>query len=163
MSSMVALRALPAQDRPVRATPAADLAREMITTPNERVAARWSSRGRALYDSSRYRESIASFELALKFGAGHPGDEAWSIARAYARLGNKKQALRWAGHALEMGCSCCDAVREDPRYRDIIKPRLMAIPQERAQRRWRDVIPQERAKRGSVGTYHPGAGASQRS
>jgi tetratricopeptide (TPR) repeat protein len=122
MLSIVALRVLPAQDRPVRATPAADLAREMITTPNERVAARWSSRGRALYDSSRYRESIASFELALKFGAGHPGDEAWNIARAYARLGNRKQALRWLSHALDMGCSRCDAVREDPRYREITEP-----------------------------------------
>jgi tetratricopeptide (TPR) repeat protein len=128
--SLVALRALPAQDRRSPVTPTAELARALVRAPNERAAARWSSRGRALYDSSRYRESIASFELALTLGADRPGEEAWNIARGYARLGNRKQALRWLSHALEMGFSCRGAIRDEPAfapyreessYRDIVE------------------------------------------
>jgi tetratricopeptide (TPR) repeat protein len=121
--SLTALRALPAQDRAVRAIPAAERTR-LPPDPNERAAERWSSRGRALYDSSRYRESIASFERALQLRTGRPDDQAWNIARAYAHLGNRKQALRWLSHALDMGFSCRDAIRDeaafDP-YRDDVK------------------------------------------
>jgi tetratricopeptide (TPR) repeat protein len=126
--SLAALRALPAQDRAVRAIPAAELT-HLPSDPTERADV-WSSRGRALYDSSRYRESIASFERALQLRTGRPDDQAWNIARAYAHLGNRKQALRWLSHALEMGFSSRDAIRDeaafdpyrdDPKYRDIVE------------------------------------------
>jgi tetratricopeptide (TPR) repeat protein len=125
--SFTALRALPAQDRAVHAMPAATL----IALPDPRAGAaeQWTSLGRALYDSSRYRESIASFERALQLRAGRPDEQAWNIARAYAHLGNRKQALRWLSHALEMGFSRRDAIdgeaafdryRGDARYLDIV-------------------------------------------
>jgi tetratricopeptide (TPR) repeat protein len=120
--SLTALRALPAQDRAVRAIPAAELT-HLPTDPHERADV-WSSRGRALYDSSRYRESIASFERALQLRTGRPDDQAWNIARAYAHLGNRKQALRWLSHAFEMGFSSRDAIRDEPAfdpYRDDAK------------------------------------------
>lgn len=125
--SLTAWRVLPAQDRAVHAIPAAELT-HLPTDPNERADV-WSSRGRALYDSSRYRESIASFERALQLRTGRPDDQAWNIARAYAHLGNRKQALRWLSHALEMGFSSRDAVRDeafdryrdDEKYRDIVE------------------------------------------
>jgi len=53
--SFSALRALPAQDRAVHVMPALTL-RAPLTGPSERVAGEWTSRGRALYASGRYRE-----------------------------------------------------------------------------------------------------------
>jgi tetratricopeptide (TPR) repeat protein len=89
------------------------------TTPaNERAAEQWSSRGRALYDSSRYRESIASYERALQLGAGRPEESAWNIARGYARLRNRKQALRWLGHALDLGFTCRETIRHEPAFEE---------------------------------------------
>ena len=127
--SLSALRALPAQERTVHVMPAVTV-RLTLPDPEERAAEQWTSLGRALYDSSRYRESIASFERALQLRAGRPDEQAWNIARAYAHLGNRKQALRWLSHALEMGCSCRDAIRDeaafdqyrgDARYEDILE------------------------------------------
>lgn len=127
--SFTALRALPAQERAVPATTAVML-RPSLVDPRERAAEQWTSLGRALYDSSRYRESIASFERALQLRAGRPDEHAWNIARAYAHLGNRKQALRWLSHALEMGFPHRDAIdgeaafdpyRRDARYRDILE------------------------------------------
>jgi tetratricopeptide (TPR) repeat protein len=127
--SFTALRALPAQDRAVHVMPAATL-RLSLPDPGDRVAERWSSRGRALYDSSRYRESIASFERALQLRVGRPDEQAWNIARAYAHLGNRKQALRWLSHALELGFQDREAIdgedafdqyRGDTKYQDIME------------------------------------------
>jgi tetratricopeptide (TPR) repeat protein len=127
--SFTALRALPAQERAVHAVPAA--ARwPALFDPSEPAADGWTSRGRALYDSKRYRESIASFERALQLRAGRPDEQAWHIARAYAHLGNRKQALRWLSHALEMGFSSFNAIeseaafdqyRDDAKYQDILE------------------------------------------
>ncbi|MFL5608198.1 MAG: TPR end-of-group domain-containing protein [Gemmatimonadaceae bacterium] len=127
--SLTALRALPAQDRAVHVMPAATL-RLPPGDPSDRMAEKWISLGRELYDSSRYRESIASFERALQLRAGRPDEQAWNIARAYAHLGNRKQALRWLAHALEMGFphrgaiddeAAFDPYRGDARYLDILE------------------------------------------
>jgi tetratricopeptide (TPR) repeat protein len=127
--SLTALRALPAQERAVHVMPVVTL-RRSSPDPREGAAEQWTSRARALYDSSLYRESIASFERALQLRAGRPEEQAWNIARAYAHLGNRKQALRWLSHALEMGYPFRDAIdgeaafdqyRGDARYRDILE------------------------------------------
>jgi tetratricopeptide (TPR) repeat protein len=127
--SLTALRALPAQDRAVHVVPAVTL-RLSLRDPGDPMAEQWISLGRELYDSSRYRESIASFERALQLRAGRPDEHAWNIARAYAHLGNRKQALRWLSHALEMGFprrdvidgeAAFDRYRGDARYRDILE------------------------------------------
>ena len=113
--SFMALRALPAQERAVHVVPTVTL-HMSLAGPSERVAEEWTSRGRALYDSSRYRESIASFERALQLRAGRPEVQAWNIARAYAHLGNRKQALRWLSHALEMGFPYRDAIADEEAF-----------------------------------------------
>lgn len=127
--SFTALRALPAQERAMHVMPAATL-RLSLPDPGDRTAERWSSRGRALYDSRQYRESIASFERALQLRIGRPDEQAWNIARAYAHLGNRKQALRWLAHALEMGFPDREAIesekafdqyRGDTRYQEILE------------------------------------------
>lgn len=56
---------------------------------------------RIAFSEGRYRESIASLELALLNGSTRPCDDAQDIATAYARLGNTKQAGRWRGHAAD--------------------------------------------------------------
>jgi tetratricopeptide (TPR) repeat protein len=127
--SFSALRALPAQERAVHVMPAVTV-RLTLPDPTERAAEQWTSLGRALYHSSRYRESIASFERALQLRTGRPDEEAWNIARAYAHLGNRKQALRWLSHALEMGFPAREAIdgeeafdryRRDTRYQQILE------------------------------------------
>jgi tetratricopeptide (TPR) repeat protein len=127
--SLSALRVLPAQDRAVHVVPVVT-PRPPLRDPGDPMAEQWISLGRELYDSSRYRESIASFERALQLHAGRPDEHAWNIARAYAHLGNRKQALRWLSHALEMGFPRRDAIdgeaafdryRGDARYRDILE------------------------------------------
>ena len=61
------------------------------------------SEGRALYDAGRYKEAAASFERAMQLGVARPHEAAWHVARSYARLGNRKQALRWAEIAERLG------------------------------------------------------------
>ena len=54
------------------------------------------SEGHDLFDAGRYKEAAASFEQAMQFGVSRPHVAAWNVAQSYARLGNRKQALRWA-------------------------------------------------------------------
>ena len=76
----------------------------------------WNAHGRALYDARRYRESIAAFERSLQLRADVSDDGAWHIARAYAQLGNKKQALRWLTHARQLGFRNEQAHRDEPAF-----------------------------------------------
>jgi tetratricopeptide (TPR) repeat protein len=72
-------------------------------------AEEWTSLAHEQYDAKRYREAIASFERALQLGADRPDVAALHIARAYAGLGNAKQAMRWqtqaAGYRARSGCA----------------------------------------------------------
>jgi tetratricopeptide (TPR) repeat protein len=89
---------------------------------------RWSALGDALFNEHRHRESIAAYERALQLGTAQPTTAAWQIARAYALDGNRKQALRWLGHAAAMGFDARQAIEREPafaRYRD--DPRLSAL------------------------------------
>jgi len=54
------------------------------------------SEGQSLYDAGRYKEAAASYERAMQLGVARPHEAAWQVARSYAKLGNRKQALRWA-------------------------------------------------------------------
>ena len=80
------------------------------------TGAKWFALGRSLYDASRYREAVAAFERGLQLRADGASAGAWNIARAYARLGNRKQALRWLTHARELGFRNERATRDDPAF-----------------------------------------------
>jgi tetratricopeptide (TPR) repeat protein len=54
------------------------------------------SEGHDLYDAGRYKEAAASFERAMQLGVARPHEAARNVARSYAKLGNRKQAVRWA-------------------------------------------------------------------
>jgi tetratricopeptide (TPR) repeat protein len=53
------------------------------------------SEGHDHYDAGRYKEAAASFERAMQLGVARPHEAARSVARSYAKLGNRKQAMRW--------------------------------------------------------------------
>ncbi|MEP6991836.1 MAG: hypothetical protein ABJA80_12970 [bacterium] len=64
--------------------------------------AQWFAQGQAFYRAHRFRESVAAFERALQLHADSAASGARYIARAYARLGNERQASRWLTHACEL-------------------------------------------------------------
>ena len=111
-------------------------------------SATWRALGDALFNEQRHREAIAAYERALQLGAAEPGSGAWQIARAYARVGNRKQALRWLGHAVALGFDDRDAFRREPafeQYHD--DPRFSAsIDAPRAGRRSPPRLPASRAR-----------------
>ena len=88
---------------------------------NEMVPDHWTAYGEALYMDNRHKESIGAYERAIQLGADRPGDAAWNIARAYAHLSNRKQALRWVERSFDLGYPSRAAAREEPafeKYRD---------------------------------------------
>lgn len=104
---------------PVRTTAAVMLDRAMASAPS--TPAQWNALAKAFYDARRYREAVASFERVMQLDKAGAPDAAWNVARAYARLGNKKQAIRWLGHARQLGFTNEAAIRREPafdRYRD---------------------------------------------
>jgi tetratricopeptide (TPR) repeat protein len=91
----------------------------------------WIARGHELYAASRYRESIAAFERALQLRADAGADGAWNVSRAYAQLGNRKQALRWLTHARQLGFRNEQAIRDEQafdKYRNDAEFRELVMP-----------------------------------
>ena len=104
---------------------------EAIDTSSSEASQRWIARGNELYAANRYRESIAAFERGLQLRAEGNAEGAWNVARAYAQLGNRKQALRWLTHARQLGFRNELAVRSEPafeKYRDDARFRELVIP-----------------------------------
>jgi hypothetical protein len=88
----------------------------------------WWELGHALFNARRHREAIAAFERAMQLGAGQPELGAWQISRAYAHRGNRKQALRWLAHAVELGFDGRRALREEPLFEQYRSdPRFSAL------------------------------------
>ena len=115
--------------RTARAEPArasGDRDTEIPTTGQQ-----WFVQGHSFYVGRRYRESIAAFERALQLHVANAPEGAWNVARGYARLGNRKQTLRWLSHARDMGFRDASAMhgdpafdpfRGDPAFREVIAP-----------------------------------------
>lgn len=103
---------------------AADLWRDALLT-DDRVAEHWMAMGDALSGAARYREAVASYQRAIQLDARLTRDGTTSVARAYARLGDDRQAARWLELAFRAGVSpeqvwsedTFGAYRNDPRLR----------------------------------------------
>jgi tetratricopeptide (TPR) repeat protein len=102
-----------------------------IDASKPKASEQWIARGHALYAASRYRESIAAFERALQLRADAGPDGAWNVSRAYAQLGNRKQAFRWLTHARQLGFrneqairseQAFDKYRGDAHFRELVMP-----------------------------------------
>ena len=63
--------------------------------PTSRPSDSLMSQGHDLYAAGRYKDAAASFERAMQLGVERPHEAAWEVARSYAQLGNRKQAVRW--------------------------------------------------------------------
>ncbi|MEP6732228.1 MAG: hypothetical protein ABJE10_16400 [bacterium] len=91
----------------------------------------WIARGNELYAASRYRESIAAFERGMQLRTRGASEAAWQVARAYAQLDNRKQALRWLTHARQLGFRNERAIQNEPafdKYRDDAVFRELVVP-----------------------------------
>lgn len=78
-------------------------------------AERWWVLGETLSAADRHRDAIAAFERAVQLG-GDASEASWRIARAYARCGNRKQALRWLASAMEQGFDVRGSIRREPAF-----------------------------------------------
>lgn len=104
---------------------------EQAIASNSRAPDEWRAVGQALYGAGKYREAIAAFERGLALRASGSSSDAWHVARAYAQLGNRKQALRWLAHARQLGFTDEIAVGREPafdKYRDEIHSRELVRP-----------------------------------
>lgn len=98
----------------------------------------WARLGQARYHSRQYREAIPAFEQALELGAfpdlheyeyNYRWRPAYDIARCYALLAQKEQALAWLERALVLGYRERLAIRGDedlrvlhdePRFQELV-------------------------------------------
>lgn len=78
--------------------------------------AEWDEYALALYEAGHYRESIGAFQRAIQLGVAAPDSASWHVARAYAQLGDGRQAFRWMARAVELGFRDRRAMREDPAF-----------------------------------------------
>lgn len=77
----------------------------------------WLAFGEALYQDGRHREAIAAYERAMQLGAAEPWRPALDVARAYAHLGNRRQALRWIERSVALGLVDRELLRAEPEFR----------------------------------------------
>jgi hypothetical protein len=82
----------------------------------------WVARANDLFRAERYKESIAAYQRSMQLRAPRAHESAWHIARAYARLGNAKQARRWLMHARQLGFDDESAIAADPEIRALPQP-----------------------------------------
>ena len=82
--------------------------------------------GDLLFDAGRYKEAAASFERAMQLGLARPHEAASKVARSYAKLGNRKQASRWAEIA-----ELLDSPNRELRC-DVLRPMSARAASERA-------------------------------
>ena len=103
---------------------AAELWRDALLA-DERVAEHWFMLGNALSGAERHREAVAAYQRSIQLDARLTREGTRSVARAYARLGDDRQAVRWIQLAFRAGVSpdqmwseeAFESYRNDPRLR----------------------------------------------
>jgi tetratricopeptide (TPR) repeat protein len=101
---------------------AAELWRDALLD-DERVAEHWLMLGDALSGAERHREAVAAYQRAIQLDGRLTRDGTRSVARAYARLGDDRQAVRWIQLAFRAGVTpeqvwsedAFESYRNDPR------------------------------------------------
>src|SRR4051812_49091946 len=88
----------------------------------------WDRLGTARYRAGDYRGAIAAYEKAVELGYGARENNAYNIACAYARLGDKDRAFAALSRALSLGFLNLEALRTDPDLASLQgDPRLAAL------------------------------------
>jgi len=87
---------------------------EKVVAANPVEGRFWDRLGTARYRSGDYRGAIAAYEKAVELGYGAAANNAYNIACAYARLGDKDKAFAALSRALALGFLDLPALRTDP-------------------------------------------------
>jgi tetratricopeptide (TPR) repeat protein len=103
---------------------AAELWRDALAI-DDRLAEHWLMLGSVLTQAERHREAVAAYQRAMQLDAKLTREGTTSVARAYARLGDDRQAVRWLELALRAGVKpeevwndeVFGTYRHDPRLR----------------------------------------------
>lgn len=91
-----------------------------------RVADHWMAMGDALSGTERYREAVAAYQRSIQLDSRAARRGTRGVARAYALMGNDKQAVRWLEQSLRIG------VRPDELWSDALLERYRHEPRLRA-------------------------------
>ena len=113
---------------------AAELWRDALLI-DDRTGAHWVAMGDALLNAERHREAVAAYQRAIQLDARLTDLGTRAVARAYARAGDDRQAVRWLEQALRIGARADELLRDESfrRYRD--EPRLRGVVRRNVDRR----------------------------
>ena len=102
---------------------AADLWRDALLL-DDRSGADWLALGDVLLEAERHREAAGAYLRAIQLDARLTLRATRDVARAYALMGNDRQAVRWLEQAIRLGVRPADLLGDESfrRYRDL--PRL---------------------------------------
>jgi tetratricopeptide (TPR) repeat protein len=105
---------------------AADLWRNALLM-NERVADHWMAMGDALSGGGRYREAVAAYQRSIQLDPRVTRESTRRVARAFALMGNDKQAVRWLEQSLRAGVRPAELWADEAfvRYRGEARLRTM--------------------------------------
>jgi tetratricopeptide (TPR) repeat protein len=89
----------------------------------------WQQLAEGYYKSGGFAQAIQAFEKVLDLGGYcFPSEAAYSIARSFASLGNKEQAVKWLQDAFARGYRDLDKARNDPLFKTLHDdPRFMSL------------------------------------
>jgi len=70
--------------------------------------------------AERHREAVAAYQRAIQLDARLADQGTRAVARAYALMGDDRQAVRWLEQALRLGARADELLRDESfrRYRD---------------------------------------------
>ena len=117
---------------------AADLWRDALLL-DDRSGADWLALGDVLVLADRHREAAAAYQRAIQVDARLTERGTRGVARAYAQMGDDRQAVRWLEQALRLGARPAELWSDESfrRYRDA--PRLQSELRRQVNRRGGDV------------------------
>ena len=118
---------------------AAELWREALLI-DDRAGAHWLAMGDVLLHAERHREAAAAYQRAIQLDARLRERGTRGVARAYARMGDDRQAVRWLEQAIQLGVRPGELLGDESfrRYRD--DPRLRGALRRQVDRRGGDVV-----------------------
>src|SRR6185295_6830070 len=91
---------------------------------DERVGADWLALADVLSSAERHREAAAAYQRAIQLDARLRERGTRGVARAFARMGDDRQAVRWLEQAIQLGARPGELLGDESfkRYRE--EPRL---------------------------------------
>ena len=117
---------------------AAELWREALLI-DDRAGVHWLAMADVLLNAERHREAAAAYQRAIQLDARLRERGTRGVARAYARMGDDRQAVRWLEQAIQLGARPGELLGDESfrRYRE--EPRLRGALRRQVDRRGEDV------------------------